>query len=54
MTITYQDKLGMVAVEVDRDHGIFFHGSHAYFSDAEGNDYCVAASAIFSIDCMEE
>ncbi len=55
MTVTFQDKLGVVAVRINKQYGITFgvniedNSTRAWFTDEEENDYIVETKHLISI-----
>ena len=48
MTIIYRDEIGAVMRTVDKN-GVSFCDGFAYFTDTDGNDYCVSMYEILAI-----
>ena len=50
MTVTYQDELGVVAVKINKQHGIVFGIDKAWFTDEnDEKDYIIDNEFLISI-----
>ena len=49
MTVTFQDELGVLSIEIDKKYGVTFGANKVFFTDVDGNDYKVNTEHIISI-----
>ena len=53
MIVTYQDKLGVLAVKIDDKYGVIFGANKVFFTDENGEDYKVNIEHLISIEKAE-
>ena len=53
MTVTYQDELGFVSVQINDEYGVVFDRDFAHFDDENGKSYKVQLKYLISITKAE-